>query len=143
MILVDANILVAAASERPERARASAWLEQKLWEEPKVGLPWESLLAFVRVITNPRVQQYPATVQEAWGQVKEWLDCEPVWIPGPTEAHAQVLERLLLATGAGGALVPDAHLAAIAVEHGLTVCSLDADFARFPGVKWLNPLAPK
>jgi len=77
----------------------------------------------------------------AWKQVSHWLDGEPVWIPLPTERHAEVLGKLLAEPGVHGNLVPDAHLAALAIEHGLTLCSTDGDFARFRGLKWLNPLA--
>ena len=77
----------------------------------------------------------------AWQQVSQWLACEPAWIPLPTERHGEVLGRLLAEPGMYGNLVPDAHLAALAIEHGLTLCSTDGDFARFPELKWLNPLA--
>jgi len=79
------------------------------------------------------------TVREAWGQVEDWLSCPTVWVPEPTERHREVLGRMLSA-GGGGHLVPDAVLAALAVEHGLTLCSADGDFARFPGLRWRNPM---
>jgi hypothetical protein len=78
----------------------------------------------------------------AWQQVSDWLACDPVWIPQPTERHAEVLGTLLTQPGVQGNLVSDAHLAALAIEHGLTLCSTDGDFARFRGLKWLNPLVP-
>jgi predicted nucleic acid-binding protein len=77
---------------------------------------------------------------DAWEQVKSWLDCDPVWIPGPTEKHQQILEPLLAAIGGRSNLVPDAHLAALALEHGLILCSTDGDFARFHNLRWENPL---
>jgi len=77
----------------------------------------------------------------AFRQVSAWLSWENVWIPGPTKRHAEVLGQLLLVVGAHGNLVPDAHLAALAIEHGLTLCSTDGDFARFQGLRWHNPLA--
>jgi hypothetical protein len=107
----------------------------------RIGLPWHCLLGFVRISTSRRVFSQPLSVADAWGQVVQWLALPGVWIPEPTERHAEVLGELLLTANAGGNLVPDAHLAAIAVEHGLVVCSSDADYARFPGVKWLNPLS--
>lgn len=78
---------------------------------------------------------------QAWGQVEAWRRLENVWIPQPTERHAEVLGGLLAQPGVHGNLVPDAHLAALAIEHGLTLCSTDGDFARFSGLRWLNPLA--
>ena len=77
----------------------------------------------------------------AWQQVTHWLAAAPVWTPAPTERHAEVLGNLLALPGVHGNLAPDAHLAALAIEHGLTLCSADGDFARFPGLRWLNPLA--
>jgi len=77
----------------------------------------------------------------AWRQVLDWLACEPAWMPGPTERHAEVLGQLLELPGVHGALVTDAHLAALAIEHGLILCSTDGDFARFPNLRWENPLA--
>jgi len=81
-------------------------------------------------------------MRAAWHQVTEWLEHPRVWIPEPGADHALILGSLLDRAHAAGNLVPDAHLAAIAIEHGLTVCSADADFARFPGVSWMNPLTP-
>ena len=81
------------------------------------------------------------SVASAWRQVEEWLDCPPVWIPQPTERHREVLGSLLETQANKANLVPDTHLAALAIEHGLTLCSLDGDFARFPGLRWQNPLA--
>ena len=77
---------------------------------------------------------------EAWEQVTAWVSAEPAWIPQPTERHAEILGRLLTLPGVHGNLVPDAHLAALAIEHGLTLCSTDGDFARFPGLRWIDPL---
>jgi hypothetical protein len=99
-------------------------------------------LAFLRLVTNPRVFARPEPIANAWGQVISWLECDTVWIPGPTEHHAGVLGKLLAFPGVHANLVPDAHLAALAMEHGLTLCSTDGDFARFPGLSWLNPLRP-
>jgi predicted nucleic acid-binding protein len=79
-------------------------------------------------------------MREAWAQVVDWLDTHPAWIPAPTERHRQVLGHLLAQTGIHGTLVPDAHLAALAIEHGLTLCSTDGDFARFRDLRWVDPL---
>ena len=142
MILVDANLLVyAAAPQLPQHPAARAWLDDRLNGEARVGLPWASLLAFLRLVTDPRVFQQASGMAEAWRQMEEWLEQPTVWIPQPTERHAQVLGRLLSQSGAAGRLVPDAHLAALAIEHGLELCSNDGDFARFEGLRWTNPLA--
>ena len=142
MILVDTNLLVyARLSSFPQSARARAWLDARLNGNAPVGLPWPSLLGFVRITTNPRILERPLAVEQAWRQVTEWLACPPVWIPGPGEGHATILGDLLLASQGAGNLVPYAHLAALAIEHGLRMCSTDGDFARFNGLTWENPLA--
>lgn len=142
MILVDANILVYAHVKSFEQhRRARVWLDRQLNGSAPVGLPWESLLAFLRLVTNARVFDRPERMSAAWRQVRDWLGCSAVWIPLPSDRHAGLLDRLLAAPGVRGNLVPDAHLAALAIEHGVTLCSSDGDFARFPGLNWTNPLA--
>jgi hypothetical protein len=142
VILVDANLLVYAHVESlPGNRRARLWLDDTLNGAAPVGLPWQSLLAFLRLVTNPRVFDRPESVGEAWRQVLAWLACDTVWVPQPTERHAEVFGTLLEDPGVHGNLIPDAHLAALALEHGLLLCSADGDFARFPGLRWLNPLA--
>lgn len=142
MILVDANLLVYAhVSSFDQHGDARAWLDDRLNGSARVGLPWPSLLAFLRLVTNPRVFERPEPVAAAWRQVEEWLDCEPAWIPAPTERHREILGRLLLEAATRANLVPDAHLAALAIEHGLILASTDGDFARFPDLRWENPLA--
>jgi toxin-antitoxin system PIN domain toxin len=142
VILVDANILIYAHVESfAQHQVARNWLDQRFNGTDRVGLPWESLLAFLRIVTNPRVFERPEPMAEAWQQVSTWLDCESAWIPEPTEHHIKLLEELLAQPGVHANLVPDAHLAALALEHGLTLCSTDGDFARFPALRWLNPLA--
>jgi hypothetical protein len=141
VILVDVNILLYATnSEADQHAKSREWLDGKLAGAAPVGLPWPTLLAFLRVATNPRAFRSPLTMEVAWQQVSTWLSAETVWTPEPTERHAGVLGELLALPGVYGNLVPDAHLAALAIEHGLTLCSTDGDFARFPGLTWLNPL---
>jgi toxin-antitoxin system PIN domain toxin len=141
VILVDVNILIYAhTAESPSHTRARDWLDGQLSGDTRVAIPWQSLLAFLRLMTNPRILARPEPMDEAWAQVRRWLDCPVVWTPQPGERHAEILEQLLKGSGATANLVPDAHLAALAIEHGLTVCSADADFARFDGVRWMNPL---
>lgn len=140
--MIDANILVYAhVSSFPQHEAAREWLDQQLNGSGPVGLPWVSMLAFLRLVANPRVFERPEPIADAWRQVRAWLTCETVWTPQPTERYAELLGRFLVLPGVHGNLVPDAHLAALALEHGLTLCSTDGDFARFPGLRWLNPLA--
>ena len=142
MILIDANLLVYAANQSaPEYRRARPWLDGHLSGSARVGLPWPSLLAFVRIVSNPAILRRPVTPAAAWRQVTEWLACDTAWIPLPGERHVEALGALLEDPIVTSRLVPDAHLAALAIEHGLTLCSTDGDFARFPGLKWENPLA--
>ncbi|HTP75445.1 MAG TPA: TA system VapC family ribonuclease toxin [Rhizomicrobium sp.] len=142
MILVDANVLLHAhMSSHDEHARMHAWLDGQLNGATRVGLPWESLLGFARIATNPRVYPRPQSSEGAWGQVRAWLGCRSTWIPKPTELHAELLGEMVELPGTTSKLVADAHLAALAIEHGLTLCSSDRDFGRFPKLRWFNPLA--
>ena len=141
MILVDVNILIYATREEADQhTLIRDWLDERLSGSARVGLPWASVLGFLRIVTNPRAFRSPLTMSLAWEQVSAWLAAEPVWIPHPTERHADVLRGLLALPGTFGNLVSDAHLAALAIEHGLTLCSTDGDFARFPGLRLLNLL---
>ena len=92
-------------------------------------------------MTNPRVFERPESTAAAWQQVAAWLACETVWIPQPTERHAELLGQLITESAATANRIPNAHLAALALEHGLLLCSTDHDFARFPDLRWENPLA--
>lgn len=141
MILVDANLLLYAHdSNSPHHDDARRWLSDQLNGNSRVGLPWQSLIAFVRIATHPRVYANPLSSDEAWTQIEEWLAATPVWIPLPTERHASILGAMVREHDVTGALVSDAELAALAIEHGLELCSVDTDFARFPQLQWHNPL---
>jgi toxin-antitoxin system PIN domain toxin len=105
------------------------------------ALDCRGLFSFIRLATNPRVLERPPSTERAWQHVREWLDVRTAWIPQPTERHREIFESLLVSTGATGNLVMDAHLAALAIEHGLILCSADTDCARFPRLRWQNPLA--
>jgi uncharacterized protein len=141
VILVDANLLIYAKfTDMPQYFGAKRWLEEQLNSGSKVGIPWHSLLAFLRLSTNPRLFGRPLPIRTAWQEVLDWVNHPRTWIPEPTDDHAEVLGKILTGMQITAKLIPDAHLAAIAIEHGLTVCSADADFARFPGVSWTNPL---
>lgn len=140
MILVDANLLIyASAPQMPQHEAAKRWLDDRLNDTARVGLPWPSLLAFIRIVSNPRLFE-AASLTHARAQVRAWLDLPSTWVPLPTEAHGAILDQLL-AGEQSHRLVADAHLAALALEHGLALCSSDGDFARFAGLRWENPLA--
>ncbi|MDX2171008.1 MAG: TA system VapC family ribonuclease toxin [Deltaproteobacteria bacterium] len=142
MILVDANLLLyATISDFEQHAAARDWLDARLNAPARVGLPWPSLLAFVRISTNARVFPRPLAVSVAWRRVTTWLDLPNVWTPEPTERHRELLDAFLTGPAGSSKLVSDAHLAAIAVSHGLLLCSTDGDFARFRPLRWENPLA--
>lgn len=142
-MLVDANLLLYAVDSTSRwNEAAAAWWTETLRGSRRVGLPWQTIGAFVRIATHPRVAQHPLTAEQAWAYVASWLDADPVWVPPATARTARILGDLLAQTGVTGNLVPDAQLAALALEHGLTVASADSNFARFPDVTWENPLQP-
>lgn len=141
MILVDANILLYAEdSSSPQHERAHQWWDAQLSGAAAVCLCWTVLCAFIRIGTNPRVFERPLTLKQAIVRVQSWLDQPCTRLIYPTERHWTVLQSLLTEGQALGNLVSDAHLAALAVQHGCELMSTDNDFARFPKVKWKNPL---
>lgn len=143
LILLDANLLVYAYTpESPRHEAAGKWLEEVFNGPAKVGLPWPTLLAFARLMGNPSVVSKPVPLNEAWAQVKQWLKLPQTWIPLPTNRHLPIISGLLDEESKPD-LAADAHLAALAIEHGLTVCSTDGDFARFRDVRWENPLVAR
>lgn len=143
MIAIDANLLVYAhVSSFPQHEAARVWLEQQLLALPRVGLPWPSLLAFMRLVTNPRVFTEPESIADAWTQVEAWLDADPAWVPEPQDGHRKILGECLRVSALRANDVPDAHLAAIAIEHGLRLATTDTGFARFDRLSWFNPLQP-
>jgi uncharacterized protein len=143
-LIVDANLLLYAVDRSsPFHERARGWLEGVLNGPSRVGMPWPTLTAFLRIATHPRASAAPLTPPDAWGHVADWLDAEPAWIPEPTPRHAEILRRLLIDGDLHGNLVTDAHLAALAIGHGVGVCSADSDFARFADLEWINPLSAR
>ena len=141
-MLVDANILLYAVDESsPYHARAKAWLQEALNGHRRVGIPWQSYCAFLRIATNPRALVNPLGPAEAWEVIEAWMDAPATWLPEPGPGHRAILRRLMTEAAVHGALVTDAVLAAMCVEHGLDIVSNDSDFARFREVRWLNPLA--
>ena len=141
MKLVDANLLLYAVDEgSPHHSVARPWLEERLSGSETFAFAWAVLLAFLRLVTNPRVFENPLSGEDAFDLVDSWLAQPNATVLHPTDRHSQLLRELLAPLGTAGNLTSDAHLAALAVEHGAELCSADADFGRFAGVQWTNPL---
>ena len=141
MILVDANLLLyAVISDYEQHPAALAWIDERLNSPIRVGLPWVSLLAFLRISTNPRIFPDPLSMKDAWRRAARWLDLPNVWCPEASDRHQSLVGHFLLGTVGSPKLVSDAHLAALAIGHGLLLCSTDGDFARFEGLRWEKPL---
>lgn len=139
-MIVDANVLLYAVDDRSSfHTVAHAWLESALNGIERVGLPWASLMAFQRIITHPRITDRPLTPASAWTFIDDWLNASSAWVPVPGARHRDVLRALLIEGDLRGNLVTDAHLAALAIEHGTSICSFDSDFARFDGLRWMHP----
>ena len=141
-MLLDANLLLYAVDSSSRfHPAASEWLERVLNGSVAVGIPWQTIGAFVRISTHPRVSERPLSGAEALSHVDAWLAAPPSWIPPATEATARVYSELNRQVPITGNLVTDAQLAALAIENGVELISNDGDFARFPGLRWTNPLA--
>jgi toxin-antitoxin system PIN domain toxin len=142
MILIDANVLIYAYdSSSPFHGPARRWLEEVLSRPEPVRLAWVSILAFLRITTHPRVFEKPLSIDEAVSIVDSWLGQPPVAVLEPGSRYWPILRQLLPAAQARGPLVMDGQLAALAIEHGATLCSTDLDFTRFEGLRLENPLA--
>lgn len=141
MTLVDANLLLYAYDPRAARHDASrAWLEAALSGSALIRFAWLTLWAFLRISTNPSVYERPLSMEEAEGIVSSWLAQPVAGVLEPGERHWEILRNLTRSGQAVGPLVMDAVIAAIAIEHGATLCTTDRDFARFEGLAWINPL---
>jgi toxin-antitoxin system PIN domain toxin len=139
--VVDLNLLLYAVNrDSAHHVRAKEWLEGTLSQDEPVALPWIVLLGFLRLATSPRVFPSPLPPEQAIAVVDGWLACPAVATLSPGSEHWRILRDLLAASGTAGNLTTDVHLAALAIEHGAELCSADADFARFPTVRWHNPL---
>jgi toxin-antitoxin system PIN domain toxin len=142
VILVDANLLIYAVdADSAHHKRARRWLEEALSADTWVGLPWIVLLAFLRITTRAGIMRKPLAPGQAVDFVDEWLAQPYVALVVPGEQHWGVLRNLLLSDGTAGNLTSDAHLAALAIEHGCQIASADNDFRRFSGLTLVNPLA--
>ncbi|NJM42190.1 MAG: type II toxin-antitoxin system VapC family toxin [Anaerolineae bacterium] len=143
MKLVDTNLMLYAVNTAaPFHQRAIQWLEDSLNDVEPVAFDWNALFGFIRVSTRQGAFPQPLMLNEAFGYMNEWLAQPNVMLLQPTERHAELLQSVLTPLGTLGNLVSDAHLAALAIEHGATLYSTDNDFARFSGLRWRNPLIP-
>ena len=141
MIVPDVNLLVYAHNEAdPKHSAAVAWWESLLNGTEQIGLPWAVTAGFVRVITNRVSVSNPTTPEQAMDVVEEWFRNPLVRSINPGSRHLTLFRQALTAAGVGGNLVPDAHIAALAMEYQAEVHSADSDFGRFPGLRWRNPL---
>ena len=141
MILIDTNLLLYAHNTiDPKHAAARRWLESVLSRPEPLALCWASVLGFLRIATHPTIFAQPKSTTEASLIVSEWLARPNVSILEPTSQHWTILKELLESAQVRGPLVTDAHLAALSIEHGATLCTTDRDFTRFPGLKWMNPI---
>jgi toxin-antitoxin system PIN domain toxin len=140
VILPDVNVLVHAHnSDSPVHERARRWWDGCLAGTEGVGLPWVTLLGFIRVTTSRKILARPLPVKDVLHRIDSWLQLPHVHIPQPSDGHFGKLRENLERLGTAGNLTTDAHLATLAVERGYVLHSTDADFARFPGLRWVDP----
>ncbi|MCY4016494.1 MAG: type II toxin-antitoxin system VapC family toxin [Gammaproteobacteria bacterium] len=141
MIVPDVNLLVHAHdAEFRRHTEARGWWEDLMNGNGSVGLSWVALLGFIRITTNRRIVRNPLAVEGACERVRSWIERPQSILIQPGDQHASIIFRLLAEAGSGGNLTTDAHLAALAIEHQAELHSTDADMARFPGLRWINPL---
>jgi toxin-antitoxin system PIN domain toxin len=141
MILPDINLLVYAYnSDSPSHGQAKAWWETCLSGHQPIGLPWVVILGYLRLMTNRSVLVDPFMPREVIGHIRSWLERPQVQILQPGPRHLELLDSLMREAQASGNLTTDVHLAALAIEHQAELHSNDADFSRFPGLRWTNPL---
>jgi toxin-antitoxin system PIN domain toxin len=142
MILPDVNLLVYAYDSTSRHHEAACqWWEDRLNGSQMVGLSWVAVLGFIRLLTNPRIFQNPYPPGEILEIVESWLEMPQVKFIHPAEGHFTLLSSMIKEVGAAGNLTTDAHLATLAIERGMILHTTDADFARFPSLKWINPIA--
>ena len=142
MIVVDANLLIYSYDVKSaDHKKSVAWLEEVLSGREAVGLPWPCICAFVRVVTNRRLTGMGVAAKDALDTVEEWLQTPNVQVLVPGDRHWSVFRRMVIEGQAPGALVSDAEIAALTIENGGVLHTADRDFARFPGLRWVNPLA--
>ncbi|HLI84942.1 MAG TPA: type II toxin-antitoxin system VapC family toxin [Bryobacteraceae bacterium] len=141
MIIIDVSLLIYAVNQdSPDHQKAKSWLEAAISGTETVGLPWIVLLAFLRLTTRAGIFQKPLRLEAAFDLVGAWIEQPSVTVPEPTTRHLQTMRDLISPLGTGGNLISDAHLAALAIEHGAELCTADNDFGRFRRLRWRNPL---
>ena len=141
MIVLDANILLYAHDSTSERhSAARVWLASVMSGPELIGLPWQVVWAFVRLSTNSRIFANPLSMETAIAAAQQWMDLKQVRILAPGERHWTLLQQMLINGKVRGPLTTDAELAALTIEHGGVLYTTDRDFARFPGLRWVNPL---
>ncbi len=144
MKIIDLNLLIYAINkDAPNHQKASTWWEKCLSEVETIGLAWIVLLGFLRITTNSQIMPHPLDHIQAIQLIDDWVQQPPVQIISPSERHWSILQKLLLDMGTASNLTTDAHLAALAIERGAVLYSVDSDFSRFPNLKWINPLQPE
>jgi uncharacterized protein len=141
VIVLDANILLYAYdSASPHHAKARTWIEEVFSGTTPVGLPWQTIRAFLRIMTNPKLPGERFTLEEAVQLVDRWLEQPNVRLLAPGDDHWLLFRQMIVEGQAPGTLIPDAQLAALTMEYGGVLHTTDRDFARFPGLRRTNPL---
>jgi toxin-antitoxin system PIN domain toxin len=142
VIVLDANLLLYAYDTGSVMHRAArAWIEQVFSQGEPIGVPWQTVGAFLRVTTNPKLRGDRFTIEEAAAIVDLWLAQPNVRLLGPGERHWSILKPAMVDGQVRGPMITDAQLAAVTVEFGGVLHTTDRDFARFPGLRWVNPIA--
>ena len=141
MIVPDVNLFLYAYNKSsPHHLKASAWVKEVFSGAEMVGFPWQTIWAFLRISTNARLPGEHFTMEQAVAIVQRWLELRQVCMIAPGDDHWSLLQRMLIEGQVRGPNTTDAELAALTIEHGGVLYSTDRDFARFPGLRWVNPL---
>jgi hypothetical protein len=141
MKVVDINLLIYAINkDTPHHSKAKKWLENSLSSDEPFGFAWIVILGFLRIVTNGRIMPMPLPAEVALATVDEWLQQPPSVTIAPSHQHWNIFKELLMPLGTAANLTSDAHLAALAIEHGARLYSTDHDFSRFQSLRWTNPI---
>jgi hypothetical protein len=141
MKIIDLNLLIYAVNQdAPDHGKAKTWWEDCLSGTETIGLPWVVILGFLRIMTSSRIMPRPLSHDQALDFIDDWLVQPPVQIANPTDRHWNILRQLILEFGTAANVTTDAHIAALSIEKGGVLYSSDNDFARFAGLRWINPL---
>jgi hypothetical protein len=141
MKIVDINLLIYAINkDTPHHSKAKKWLEHSLSSDEPFGFAWIVILGFLRIVTNGRIMPTPLSPDVAFATVDEWLQQPPSVTIAPSHRHWNIFKEILMPLGTAANLTSDAHLAALAIEHGARLYSTDNDFSRFQSLRWTNPI---